>query len=66
MTEPTLNESATSNTLSDDLCPTTGQVDCDYCSGAACNYCGAGCWSGRRDCDHDSAERHYGLEDVVT
>lgn len=32
--------------------------DCMMCSGEACNLCGAGCWSNRRDCEHDVMERH--------
>lgn len=31
---------------------------CPYCSGRACNLCGAGCWSQVRDCQHDSIDRH--------
>lgn len=31
---------------------------CPYCSGEACNLCGAGCWSHVRDCAHDSFDRH--------
>ncbi len=31
---------------------------CPMCSGACCNKCGAGCWSHRTDCEHDSLERH--------
>jgi len=40
---------------SESVCPSP---DCMMCSGEACNKCGAGCWSKRRDCEHDSAERH--------
>lgn len=32
--------------------------DCLCCSGEACRLCGAGCWSGRTDCEHDVIERH--------
>lgn len=32
--------------------------ECLMCSGEACNLCGAGCWSRRQDCEHDSVERH--------
>lgn len=32
--------------------------ECMVCSGEACNLCGAGCWSNRRDCEHDVIERH--------
>lgn len=32
--------------------------ECRMCSGEACNLCGAGCWSSRRDCEHDVIERH--------
>ena len=36
----------------------TGYPDCMMCSGAACNLCGAGCWSNVKDCQHDVVERH--------
>lgn len=32
--------------------------DCPYCAGEACSKCGAGCWSNRKDCAHDSLQRH--------
>lgn len=32
--------------------------DCPLCSGEACDLCGAGCWSNRRDCEHDVIDRH--------
>ncbi len=38
--------------------------DCPYCSGEACNLCGAGCWSDKRNCDHDVIDRHAGLNKV--
>ena len=35
--------------------------ECKACNGEACDMCGAGCWSNRRDCDHDVLDRHeYG------
>lgn len=33
------------------------------CSGEACRLCGAGCWSNRRDCDHDVIDRHRDEDD---
>ena len=32
--------------------------DCLMCGGAACDKCGAGCWSNVRDCEHDVVQRH--------
>ncbi|HTE14672.1 MAG TPA: hypothetical protein VK642_06310, partial [Burkholderiales bacterium] len=42
-----------------------GDSTCRYCGGEMCNKCGAGCWSHRTDCEHDSLERHHPpLEDA--
>ena len=46
--------------LDDDICPTTLRENCSFCSGEACWLCGAGCWSNRRDCEHDVLDRHEG------
>lgn len=40
--------------------------DCLMCSGEACNLCGAGCWSNRKDCKHDVMERHEEPETTMT
>lgn len=32
--------------------------ECMMCSGEACWFCGAGCWSHIRNCTHDVMERH--------
>lgn len=36
----------------------TCDEDCMMCSGEACDMCGAGCWSNRKDCEHDVIDRH--------
>jgi len=50
--------------LFSEICPTT-KVSCDdclFCSGEACNFCGAGLWDDweREPCHHDIIERHDG------
>lgn len=46
----------------DDGVGESDEVDCSMCTGSACNKCGAGCWSQRRDCEHDVMERHEAAE----
>jgi NTP pyrophosphatase (non-canonical NTP hydrolase) len=46
-----------------DLCPSE---HCGFCTGEACNKCGAGCWNNDPelpDCDHDVIDRHEGIKD---
>lgn len=48
----------------ENLCPTTGEPadDCTFCTGEACNKCGAGCWDGSvENCEHAPDERHHDL-----
>ena len=53
--------------MSQVLCPTFGMPleNCMLCSGEACNFCGAGCWSNRKDCEHDALERHQPHETTI-
>ena len=39
-------------------CPENGLDECLFCTGEACDLCGAGCWSNVDDCEHDVVERH--------
>lgn len=52
--------------MSEDRCPLFGVEHCLLCSGEACNLCGAGCWSNRRDCTHDVMERHEPHDTAIT
>lgn len=40
----------------EDECP----AECSFCTGEACNKCGAGCWAdgSAPHCEHDCSERH--------
>lgn len=61
----TLRDSLPSS-MRDERCPEFGTLGCLLCTGEACNLCGAGCWSNRRDCTHDVMERHQGHDTAIT
>ena len=44
-----------SRSATQDECP---GPDCPMCNGEMCRKCGAGCWSGQKNCEHDVVERH--------